>query len=296
MILGMKYLKILGFFSIAALLIYEFIGFSYFNASDVNNNWSKQIYVISLDRTPERFTEVKKQTDAYNLAIEKISATDGYDVFFVNQKTKDNFKGKEIQAGKLANDMKYDIYCSESTYKEKLIPDFIYNTGTDYKRLFSAGEVGLICSTRRLWHKIASEDQIALILEDDIILGKDFDKKLQNIFASLPEKWDIIYLDSTNHTKNTNVWFKNLKIVNGHFLKIHSRQSIWGTYGYIINKNSAKKLLELYDQNSELPTDSFLSKMIRKSKIHALISVYKIADVKRDNSEIQKMGRDPKYL
>ncbi len=274
--------------------IYEFIGFSSFRAVHANNSAPKKFYVINLDRKPEKLKDVSLQAEKYGIQLERLEAIDGYNVALVDKYTNEIMTGQELkdETQKIVKSHSYNIYCNGDTNTE---PDFMYDTTGKYRHLLTAGELGLSCSARKLWKKIAEEDQIAIIFEDDVLFHDNFDKNIKDIFMALPRMWDVVYLDVLMHDKVKNIWFKDWKTVNKTLLKVHSRNNIWGTHAYIINSKSAEKLLELYDHHSELPLDTFFSKMINDSKIHALVSKNKIADVTNSDSEISRMGRDKRY-
>lgn len=68
---------------------------------------------------------------------------------------------------------------------------------TDDFQLKLPGSLGCLLSHVTLWEKINKDPScdIALICEDDILLHKDFKKKLNNIpWNDVPKKWDIIKL------------------------------------------------------------------------------------------------------
>ncbi|MDR1560794.1 MAG: hypothetical protein LBS23_00340, partial [Holosporaceae bacterium] len=52
------------------------------------------VYVISLDRTPGRFENVKRQLDAARISHKRFSAVDGYELKLINLTSKEIVSGK----------------------------------------------------------------------------------------------------------------------------------------------------------------------------------------------------------
>lgn len=315
------YITFISFFIIACLFItYEFIDFDtqYANTEySFNSKVPPRYYIINLDRSKGRLANAKKQFATYNISLERISAVDGYKTVLIDTTTNETITGKKIKSGKdiLKRNHIYNVYCKPSFSFKEIQPDFrykIYKHAPHYFptphthyladyfskhiKTLTAGEIGCACSHRLIWRKVAASPniQIAVIFEDDIKPYDNFDKNLEKIFNTLPPLWDIIYIDAIRHHTFLNKWMLTFKTANKNLLKISPWKNTTGTHAYIINRKSAQKLLELYkfEENSDLPVDEFLSKMIRNKKISAYISKEKIADtINNIPSEILFMGR-----
>ena len=273
------------------------------NVSTPDNKAPVHFYVINLDRQPERFVKFKANSDKFGVEVERISATDGYQVTFVDQKTKEVFTGTDIKnkSKTFLPQHKYDVYCSSSSYVNKDPAEFVYDAFQELDRGLTAGEIGLTCSARLLWQKISNtpQHQIAIILEDDAILLDNFDQTFKKFINTLPTKWDIAYLgadifpleEDFPYSLRWNLHFPNL-VINNHFSKIHTHSNIYGTYGYAINKDSAQKLLMMHSFHSSLPLDEMFGKSIRKMSLTAYITTLNIISHDFDSkSEISTMGR-----
>lgn len=290
---------------ISPLLWNEVLYFTGFldKASGPDNNAPVHFYVINLDRQPERFKKFRLQADKYGIKIERISATDGYKVIFADEETHQVFSGGDIKAGSKSFEAghKYNVYCAAESYERKEKPEFVYNAFEDLPRTLTIGEIGIDCSSRLLWKKIADsdKDQIAVIFEDDAILLDGFDQNIDKFIKKLPLKWDIAYLDAAVFYLNIHFpdgfrWklqFPDL-IINEYFTKIHSETNVEGIYAYAINKESAKKLINEHDYDSSVPIDYTIARSIQKHAITAYIAKDKIASLDDSvESEISKMGR-----
>lgn len=111
---------------------------------------------------------------------------------------------------------------------------------------------GCYISHVRLWeHLVNSELPFAVILEDDVIILERFDYSLRHLIRNLPDNWDIFYLNSC---------FSKL----GGLLRpgIFQLRGALCTYGYVISKDGANKLLQSTALSSEKPVDHMLDEAI----------------------------------
>ena len=249
-----------------------------------------QVFVINLDRTPERYEKVKDQLRANNIKHERFSAVDGYNLEIIHKQTGDRFLGKDLKTGKtqiLPNEH-YTISCPSADIK------YFSKYFTDYNvtRTLTAGEFGCYCSHREIWNSMVLNNvKYALILEDDITFSPNFEKKFTTLINNLPYQWDIIYLYvATDPQKNT------LTVLNNSNIKKFQADNygITLTAGYLINLNAAKKLFEL-SENFSLAIDDLMSEHVNNKKIQA----YKTSEhyltapvgVNPEDSTIFDMGR-----
>jgi GR25 family glycosyltransferase involved in LPS biosynthesis len=277
------------------------IAFDTFDYPEINKDAEKRFYAINLAKATEKMESVNKQSQKYSLNIERFEAVNGYKIVLVDTITKNSIVASEFKENPnlLIVDRKYDVYCNPTLDVKSSSPDFIYLNGNGtglivpHNAILSAGELGLICSARQLWKKIADskDDQIAIVFEDDIILSDNFDQKIKDIFVALPPKWDIIYVDH-RHYDDASEWHSSLLKINDKLLKNDGLKNTWGTHAYIINKNSAKKLLKYQAKYyNNIPLDNLFVENIRSNKLDAYISSEKIASVDTNFvSDITSMG------
>jgi glycosyl transferase family 25 len=123
---------------------------------------------------------------------------------------------------------------------------------------YSNGAIGCAQSHLQLWEKCIELDKPIIILEDDAIVSRDFNKHVNNLMNSLvPKKWDIIQLnynfDSILSYKNTNCMFNKTPVTKEHIstfvnskinTTIAKLNHCFGTSAYIINPIGAKILKE----------------------------------------------------
>jgi GR25 family glycosyltransferase involved in LPS biosynthesis len=193
-----------------------------------------KILYINLDRRQDRNKNVLEQLKKinYNGNIERISAVDA---------TKLNFN---IIPKTLITDEGLATATSKDT------PLYTYLT---------KGAIGCALSHKIAFEKVLyGNDEYVLILEDDMWFTDDFNNKLKNVLANLPEpKYDILWLGY--HSK------KNEQIINESF---QVPNKLYGLFGYIINKKAASKMIDLYPITWQIDTE--IPKTFPELKVYAV--------------------------
>ena len=139
------------------------------------------------------------------------------------------------------------------------------------------GQIGCALSHYAVWQKINTD--IALVLEDDVIIPDDFSQKLKNILQHLPQKWDLVFLGGCNikGKKINQLFIKPTHNYNRYNLCLHA---------YLVNKKSIKRLnkhtIPLYR-----PIDSQL-----RDKFNKLNVYYVYPNIISQNKEIRSTRRD----
>lgn len=234
------------------------------------------LYVINLDRSPERYDDVRKQLDKYNLKHIKFSAIDGYKIKLQNLANNLEISGLQIGSlpKKLLND-KYKLKCSEATTV----------TLTSLKNL-TPGEIGCLCSHLEVWNDVVKNQySTAVILEDDVILSDNFDEKLRKLIVGAPQDYDILYLGLRFGS-----FAKQFVLFNDEVFKINVKNANDTTHGYMINDKSAVKLLELA-RNVNAPIDLYLSSLVGEINTYMAKELI-VKENPKMSSEISLMGRD----
>lgn len=268
------------------------------NIESCNNNskpYASKIYVISLDRTPERFSFVKNQLDEQNIKCEKFKAIDGYNLDFQNTET-----GKFLNAEEKKNFHNYSWENKPVKYNVVLggcpLMQVIVN-----KVRFSLGEVGVACSHREIWKEMIKNNYDSVIIfEDDVILDKNFKSNLQEYMADLPNDWDIAFLGVGRRNNKYGYFvcvgeiFRDIDNVENHpfVAKIQPTNLVYGMHGYIINQRGARKLLNLTN-TSDYPIDDIVFQQggINTGKVKGYVAMKKMVEQKLNDSEIKRMGR-----
>lgn len=121
---------------------------------------------------------------------------------------------------------------------------------SSFGRELSRGEIGCALSHKMIYEKMLSENiENALILEDDIFFDENLIKIL-DLESGFDEKWELILLGHhTGYSRDVDtrcsVW--NRQQLDDKFTLARPCEKAYGTYGYLINKNGAKKLLSVLD-------------------------------------------------
>lgn len=256
---------------------------------------SGKIYVISLDRTPERFSFVKKQFDEQGIECERFKAIDGYELDFQNTETE-----KFLSAEEKKDFRNYSWENKPAKYNVVLHGRSLMQIIVD-KTPLSLGEVGVACSHREIWKElIKNKYDKVMVFEDDVVLDEDFRSNLREYISDLPDDWDIAFLGVGRRNNKYGYFvcvgeiFRDIDNVEGHpfVAKIQPTNLVYGLYGYIINRKGAKKLLDLTD-TSDYPIDDMVFQQggINTGKIKGYVAMKKMVEPKCANSEIKRMGR-----
>lgn len=112
----------------------------------------------------------------------------------------------------------------------------------DYPNCFmTKGEIGCALSHLKIYQKIVDENiPYALILEDDAIFDAEFPKYLKEIenFLSQKPNFELVCL-----MYQGDKYLKNLNLKTNKRISLYKMRAGTGTYGYVITKAAAKKLL-----------------------------------------------------
>lgn len=274
---------------------------NYFNDPVIPKDLPKQFYFINLDRSVERLRGFESQVQNLRFSFEKHKATEGLNIIFTENGSNISFSGKDVKNENvlLKKRYSYNVFCSDESFKER-IADFEYAHSSSkipivyHKRILSIGEMGLLCSYNRLWKQIShsSLNQISVIFEDDVKFHENFSEEMDKVFAALPEKWDLVYLNY-NESETEKKWIKDMPMINNHLRKYEDlRHNKWGTYAYMINSNSAKKLLHLQSKFGNIPADNLLMEGVKSGYLKTYIVDSKFLEHNFDiDSEIDKIDK-----
>lgn len=128
------------------------------------------------------------------------------------------------------------------------------------------GAVGCYYSQLQIMRDAFQENKHAFVMEDDLVFCDDLAERLAIVEDFLTTNdWDIIWLGGTYHKEPT--WHKaingkhthpDLKMCSCKFNKdweptsnpyIVQTYGCWGTYAYIVNKNSLASIIKSLDEN-----------------------------------------------
>lgn len=185
-------------------------------------------YIINLKRNPDRRDNLMAQIDNLNLG-------DILDIVWF-----DAIDGKKLETKAITLE---ELCCGVNT---------TWYEPTHMKPM-TCGEVGCGMSHWRIWESIIKNNyDCALILEDDIVINKEFSQNIHSYISAMSPTTDLAY-----------VFRKALNLLSEVDLndkwKI-ARTSYW-TCAYILTNSGAQKLLSTSYNMSLTPVDEFLSMM-----------------------------------
>lgn len=118
-------------------------------------------------------------------------------------------------------------------------------------KIKSAGAFGCLLSHIEIYKDALYRDfDKILILEDDIILHKEFDRRIPALLNKTPENWDLLYFGTT---QKPGTW-KSLEFINKCIYKATFSR---GTFAYGISKECCQMAIDLFDFS--LPIDLALN-------------------------------------
>jgi glycosyl transferase family 25 len=163
------------------------------------------IFLINLDRSPDRLSFMQQQAERLSFAFERIRGVNGV-------------RG----------------------LPDWLIPQFLSSDGTIASRM-SNGEVGCYASHLVVFQEIVRRGLgAAIVLEDDVTLADDFLDASYKAIGAAPAGWDCIHLS----TRFKNPCHTLSRLGSPHRLVRYSRLPA-GSAAYAISRSGAEKLLSL---------------------------------------------------
>jgi len=196
-------------------------------------------YVIHFDKLVERKVHLEEQLNRERLTAE----------WFI-QRGEDFYTKEEIDRY-----YKYDT----NKWKEKIK---IAKLNRIPRRLGKA-EVNLGINHFRLLEKISKDEgKLFLLLEDDVVLCKEFTFNLRKILAELEKvEWDICFLDWCNTTPP-----RKGGIVETVDQRGNEDHDSWGLAAYLIKPRTAAELLRDFDHFT-LVCDDEIRYLVRKKRL-----------------------------
>lgn len=137
------------------------------------------------------------------------------------------------------------------------------------------GGIGCALSHRNIYRKIIDENiNRCLILEDDVKFDINFFSKMKLIENKIPQDFDILFLGY--HFSNIS------KDINKYYF-VPSKT--YGLFGYVVSKEGAKKLLDLFPITYQIDTE--ISNNMNKFKVYCVDPEYHILYSDRSSTTSQ---------
>ena len=200
------------------------------------------IYLINLDRRPDRLKHMKNQLDLLNLPFIRYPAVDGRKIKQANENQANHDFDLNPET-KLNISEKVNTFFKDEALKDKFVEVDIVSTW---------GEVGCWMSHLQVYFRIRDKaretgvDGPVLILEDDIIMERTISYELKRYLKMLPNDWDVFFLGS---------WGSCIENVNENLCRGYD---MWLTTSYVINgSKTAEKLISLSNNAYPSTADGF---------------------------------------
>lgn len=207
-----------------------------------NNSLINKIYFINLDKSKDRLEYINKQLSTLSIPVERFPAVDG----------------------------------------SKLNINLLKKTGILKTDKMMKGAVGCSLSHINIWKKIKKDNiDNVLVLEDDVQIDPDFEKKLNEYSSQIPKDFDILYLGGSN------IYGKKLSknIIKPIMLDDNSTRNT-GMYAMLINKKVIDKLL----QNCQ-PIEDNIDQVVKNKLFKEINTYYLYPPLVTHNNEFDSMRR-----
>jgi glycosyl transferase family 25 len=219
-----------------------------------------KVYVINLDKDKARWKKVKSDLDKQGITnYERFSAVWGLDIKFRSEDGK-TFTGQALKDKKVIFRIgeKYKVMCPNVTFT------YEYDPSIERRRL-RAGEFGCICSHLEVMNKIIDNKEIAMVLEDDVLMVDNFKYEVDFLMKnSMKEKnWDIIFLALRNTGATKAEKFFKMPTVVSH-PHISRLKDFTPSRAYIANGYSAGNILAKH--NIYTAIDDHFTYLVQKFK------------------------------
>jgi glycosyl transferase, family 25 len=170
------------------------------------------VYVINLKRSFDRRDRITEHLNGLGIHFEIVEAIEGSEI-------------------------------PEEVLRDRAKTGF-WKDGSRSRYMFK-GDIGCVLSHLKIYNKMIDEDiEIACILEDDVICRKEFIGFLDPDNLMSPE-WDLLYLGHHTQYSEKEAWsIKKKKMRTGDFLTGEPVELPRGSYGYLIKKEAAGKILK----------------------------------------------------
>lgn len=242
-----------------------------------------KIYLLNLDRRPDRLEEFKKRASKLGIVFDRISAVDGSLDEISLQYTETQSRLKKIY-GSLGHQFKYE---SSSYWEYRSEGERVSHLLQKNGKTYSAGGYGYLRT-----YKTIIEDAIAnrynriAVFDDDCLFHKNMDELFDGLIRSIPNDWVTISLGSLQYewrNKHIGLWSYNAYRCGGHSV---------GSHAQAYSKTAFPMLLE-YINRYTLPFDvgplHYLKRYYSTKSFTALPNLFiqDVADTDIGDSSVQ---------
>lgn len=175
-----------------------------------------------------------------NEPFEPGTTLDKIPIYVINLEHRKDRKDRITKAFKDAGIINYKI--NKAVNGKDLDVEKLRKDGMIKGDTLKKGWYGCALSHINIWKQLQnSNDKYALILEDDVIIPKDFPKKINRLISTLENlDFDLFYISSNCFDENN---CKKGKYVTGEVYNPKEPDVIAGMQAYVVNKRAVPELL-----------------------------------------------------
>lgn len=220
----------------------------------------EKVYIINLDREPDRWSRVKKE-------LRRIRDAFGYDLLSLSERHAAVDARSFLQDQPKSADVDPFYTLADQLFVEPQPKTLPTRFELEAPIRMSRAEVAVAKSHIEIWRQIAQGAQEhALILEDDVWFHPSFARQLDqawNDIATICERSDgfdllyVSYMEATNGAQKSFV-SKNV---------FRPERGLWYLSGYILSRQGAKKLLRLLPCRG--PVDLWINHQFSEINVYA---------------------------
>ena len=194
-------------------------------------------------------------------------------IFIINLEWNQDRKNKMEAQLKASNISNYEFFQAIDGSKLEMEPIPLMtgwdrkHLGEEFRKHFSNNEIACLKSHTEVIKKAKEEKlEYVIILEDDVVICKDWNDRLNKLFRITPKSWNHIYLSGEpNESELLSKQF--IKPLNfAPFLHVEKSVDTMGAFSYVLRADSFDIVL---DELSSLtiPTDDVIQKLRRNGTI-----------------------------
>jgi len=199
---------------------------------------------------------------------------------------------------KYLNGFDIDVILVKGVNAKKTHPKYFSNRVSKFYSVFGPlSAIGCGISHMNTWKLfLESNEEYAIIFEDDVILEPDFNDKLEVALKEIPKDYDILYLGCMGCDNNQKVnILKGLSNIQFLF-KIPEHKQItdniaipsiaYAIHGYVVSRKGAKLLLKYLDGKLNNHIDICIQNLVIDKKIKSYMVTPRIAYQTSTNNNI----------
>jgi len=228
------------------------------NLYSIEGAQDAEIKVISLQRSRNQRYHTIHSLREQGLSYKIVDAVDGLSSFpdelltvYAGEKKRQRLQVTDVMGYEARSQLYKDYVLSTIKIPNKL-----------QLSLHERMRFGCYISHILLWQDMVKENlPFSVVMEDDVIVERNFAKELNRRLKSLPDRWGVLYLNGC-HQKTGRIFRPGLRLSHGGLC----------TFGYVISIQAACLFLQRGALKSDKPIDHMMDEEILSGRILAFHS------------------------